>query len=90
LYENLCAVVVFPPFTICQVVELAGKGYLFPSGITRFTVAPRALRIEYPLSELESSATQEEKNRRLQAWIQERLTAKGVRFYAEPTVLFDE
>ncbi|MBN2503227.1 MAG: hypothetical protein JXB38_20790 [Anaerolineales bacterium] len=90
LYENLCAVIVFPPFTIRQVLELAGKGHLFPSGITRFTVAPRALRIEYPLSELESNDSLEAKNQRLQAWIQERVTSKGVRFYAEPTVLFDE
>lgn len=89
-YEGLSGLVIFPHFEVHEVMTLAGKGLLFPAGITRFTIAPRALRVNYPLAELAAPKSLEEKNRALQQWIQERIARKGVRYYAEPTVLFDE
>jgi len=82
--------VIFPRFDIDHVMQLAGAGYLLPTGVTRFTVSPRALHINYPLSELQVDKPLEEKNAALQAWMQERLARKGVRYYAEATYLFDE
>ena len=38
LYKDLCAVVVFPPFEIADVIELCSQGNLMPAGITRFTI----------------------------------------------------
>lgn len=90
MYEGLSGLVVFPHFEVDEVMRMAGQGVLFPPGITRFTIAPRALRLNYPLAELAAPKPLEEKNRALQAWIQERIARKGVRYYAEPTVLFDE
>ena len=90
LHPDLAGVVIFPPFSIPQVLDAIGKGHLFPAGITRFTIAPRALRLHYPLEALAAAASLQEKNFALQQWIQERLARKGVRYYAEPTVLFDE
>ncbi len=90
VHPDLAGVVIFPPFAVAQVLEAVAQGHLFPAGITRFTVAPRALRLYYPLEALAAADTLEEKNRELQRWVQERLARKGVRFYAEPTVLFDE
>ncbi len=90
LYKDLCAVVVFPPFQVREVLELCGQGHHFPAGITRFTVSPRALRVNYPLDELAANKSLEEKNAALQQWVQERVARKGVRYYAEATVLFDE
>lgn len=90
LHPDLAGVVVFPPFSIPQVLGAVARGYRFPAGITRFTVAPRALRLYYPLERLAAAGKLEDKNRELQQWLQERLARKAVRYYAEPTVLFDE
>jgi hypothetical protein len=90
IYPTLGGLVIFPNFAIGDVLRLAGQGHLLPTGITRFTISPRALHLNYPLDELESADPIEEKNARLERWIQERLAHKGMRFYAEATVLFDE
>jgi hypothetical protein len=90
VYPDVSGLVIFPHFDVADVLELAGAGYLLPAGITRFTIAPRALHINYPLSELAADKPLAEKNAALQLWIQKRIASKGVRYYAEPTFLFDE
>lgn len=90
IYPQLCGVVVFPQFQIEDVLRLAGQGYLLPGGITRFTIAPRALHLNYPLAELAADKPLEQKNTELYKWVQERVARKGVRYYAEPTFLYDE
>lgn len=90
IYEDLSGLVIFPPFQISEVQQLTSEGYLFPPGITRFSIAPRALRLNYPLEALEADQSLEEKNSALTQWIQAKMAKKSVRFYAEPTVLFDE
>lgn len=89
-YRNLTAVVVYPPFRVEEVLQLCQAGILLPPGITRFAVSPRALRVNYPLDELGADKPLEAKNEALQAWIKERVARKGVRYYVEPTVLYDE
>ena len=89
-YPRWAGLVLFPRFRAEQVLEVAWQGYKFPAGLTRFKITPRALRLHYPLDELAADRPLDEKNRRLQAWLAERLQAKAVRYYAEPTVLFDE
>jgi hypothetical protein len=89
-YPQLCGLVVFPMFEVSDIMALAGAGYLLPAGITRFTISPRALHVNYPLSELAADKPLAEKNAQLQLWIQERVASKGIRYYAEPTFLFDE
>jgi hypothetical protein len=90
LYEDITAIISYPQFQIEEVFEFCKARILFPSGITRFRITPRALKINYPLDELASEKTLEEKRNNLKAWLQERLSQKGVRFYAEPTLIFDE
>ena len=90
MYDKLCAVVVYPPFSVKDVLELTSKGVLLPPGVTRFSVSPRALRVNYPLEGLSSNKTLPEKNTDLESWIGERMARKGIRFYTESTVLFDE
>ncbi len=90
LYPDISGVVIFPPFKIREVQALVEQGHLFPPGITRFIVSPRALRVNYPLAELAADAPLETKRAQLQAWLQERLASKGVRYYAEATVLYDD
>lgn len=90
LYEDITAIISYPQFQIQEVFELCKAGILFPSGITRFRITPRALKINYPLDELASNKPLEEKRNNLHTWLQERLSRKGVRFYAESTLIFDE
>jgi L-serine kinase (ATP) / ParB family transcriptional regulator, heme-responsive regulator len=90
VYTNLSGLIIFPQFKIRDVLRLAGAGYLLPTGITRFTISPRALHVNYPLYELAADKSLEEKNNDLQRWVQSRINKKGVRYYAEATFLFDE
>lgn len=90
IYSDLTALIIFPRFETRTVLTLAGRGSLLPTGITRFTVSPRALHLNYPLHELSSCKALSDKNAYLQQWIQERAKNKGVRYYAEATFLFDE
>jgi hypothetical protein len=90
LYPSLSALVIFPLFDILDVMSLAGQGYLLPTGITRFTISPRALHINYPLYELAAHKSLEEKNNLLKEWLSRRISKKGIRYYAEATFLYDE
>ncbi|MDH5508123.1 MAG: ParB N-terminal domain-containing protein [Anaerolineae bacterium] len=90
LYDNLSGIVIFPPFLIEDVLALCAAGNLLPAGITRFTISPRALRVNYSLDELSSSKSIELKNETFERWMHERVARKGVRYYSEATVLFDE
>lgn len=90
VYPDLTALVIFPHFKIKTVLKLAGQNILLPTGITRFTVSPRALHLNYPLHELSSGKPLEYKQEYLKRWIEERVKKKGVRLYSEATFLFDE
>jgi len=90
VHPDLTALVIFPRFEVTTVLTLAGRGDLLPTGITRFTVSPRALHLNYPLHELSSGKPIQYKEAYLQHWVQERIKNKGVRHYAEATFLFDE
>ncbi|HEY6867203.1 MAG TPA: hypothetical protein VI792_08100 [Candidatus Eisenbacteria bacterium] len=90
-YPEVTALVVFPHFEPAEVVELATSGDRMPAGITRHLIRWRALRINVPLDRLaDRSLGIEEKNRWLREWTQTKLAQRHVRFYEEPTVLFDE
>lgn len=89
-YPDMACLVIFPNFEVRDVVTAAAEGIYFPSGITRFLVSPRALRMNYPLDRLSASKSIEEKQAELQSWISERMQKRQVRFYAESTFLFDE
>ncbi len=82
--------VVLPRFRIEEILYLVGEGHLLPAGSTRFTISPRALYLNYPLDELTSDKSLEEKDNSLQKWLQARIAKKGVRYYGEATFLFDE
>jgi hypothetical protein len=90
LYRELTAIVVFPHYDPAEILDLARDGIPLPAGITRHIIPRRALRLNYPLERLAGAHSLAEKNAELQEWLRERLAAKGVRYYAEPTVLFDE
>jgi hypothetical protein len=90
IYPDLTALVIFPSFKIKTVLKLASQKVVLPTGITRFTVSPRALHLNYPLHELSSGKPIEYKEAYLSQWVEERVKKKGVRLYSEATFLFDE
>lgn len=90
IHADLTALFIFPRFDVRLVLDLASQGGMLPTGITRFTVSPRALHLNYPLHELSSAKPIEYKETYLQRWVQERIKKKNVRYYAEATFLFDE
>jgi len=90
VYSDLTALLIFPRFLTKTVLKLAGQNIVLPTGITRFTVSPRALHLNYPLHELSSGKPIEYKEAYLQQWVEERVKNKRVRHYVEATFLFDE
>lgn len=90
-HPEVQALVIFPRFDPAEVIDLAGAGEYLPAGITRHLIRWRALRTNVPVAMCEDTTRSlEDKNAWLQAWVAERLTKREVRFYEEPTVLFDE
>jgi len=90
IYHDLTGLIIFPSFKIKTVLNLAAQQIVLPTGITRFTVSPRALHLNYPLHELSSGKPLEYKEAYLKQWVEERVKKKGVRLYSEATFLFDE
>jgi hypothetical protein len=82
--------VVFPVHTKNDLVALAQSGAVLPAGITRHIIPGRALRVNAPLSLLRNPQPLAEKQTWLDTWLHERRAERGVRYYAEPTFLFDE
>jgi hypothetical protein len=73
------------------VIDLAGAGEYLPAGITRHLIRWRALRVNVPIAMcVDPIKSLEEKNAWIRGWTAERLTQREVRFYEEPTVLYDE
>lgn len=90
VHRDLTGLIIFPRFKVKTVLKLAGRKTVLPTGITRFTVSPRALHLNYPLHELSSGKPVEYKREYLKQWVDERVKKKGVRMYTEATFLYDE
>lgn len=88
--KRLAAVMVFPKYKPDEIIRLAMNGAKVPMGITRHIIPGRALRVNLPLDILESEQSLEEKNNWLDAWLQEKMRNRNVRYYQEPVFLFDE
>jgi hypothetical protein len=90
-HPEVQALVVFPRFDPAEVIDLAGAGEYLPAGITRHLIRWRALRVNVPIAMcVDPIKSLEEKNAWIRGWTAERLTQREVRFYEEPTVLYDE
>jgi len=90
VYPDVIALVIFPNYEPAEVLALARDGELLPPGLTRHLVQGRVLRTNFPLGELKSADPLEDKNERLQEWLQRKFEQRDVRYYGEATFLFDE
>lgn len=88
--KRLAAVMVFPKYKPDEIIQLALSGAKVPMGITRHIIPGRALRVNLPLEVLESEQSLKAKNEWLDAWLQEKMKNRNVRYYQEPVFLFDE
>lgn len=88
-YPDMAAVVVFPEYTVSQVLQAAQAGRRFPAGITRFIIPERVLHADIEIDPLTREAPLHEKNR----WLHEQLLEKNrqgkIRYYAESIYLLD-
>ena len=90
-HPEVQALVIFPRFDPSEVIDLASAGEYLPAGITRHLIRWRALRVNVPIALCEDpTRSLDEKNAWITEWMSERQTRNQVRFYEEPTVLFDE
>lgn len=90
-HADATTLVVFPHFDPAEVLELTASGEKLPAGITRHLIRWRALHINIEISRLQDLKTPlAEKNAWLEAHLMEKFNHREVRFYEEPTVLFDE
>lgn len=89
-YDGAAVLVAFPTFQPEEVMGLASNGAKLPAGITRHVIPQRALRVNVPLHILQQDRPLEEKNGWLHEQIKKRLLNREIRYYQEPTVLFDE
>ncbi|MBI2952090.1 hypothetical protein HYY27_08350, partial [bacterium] len=84
------ALIAFPRYTKEEIVALTLADAKLPAGITRHLIAGRALRINLGLELLRSDMSLKSKNVQLRDIIRQKVLDRKVRFYREPTFLFDE
>ncbi len=89
-YGEAGMLVVFPAFSKGEILEMAHNGVKLPTGITRHVIPGRALRVNVPLARMRSEEPLEALEAWLRAWMREKVLNHEVRYYAEPTFLFDE
>lgn len=89
-YPRFCALIVFRKLLKDELVAVTNEGMRIPSGITRIILPKRALRVNVPLDILRFDVLVDQKNFWLQNRINEQIRDKSIRFYHEPTFLFDE
>lgn len=89
-HPHFGALVAFPDFAKQDIRAVAEAGHRLPSGVTRILVPRRVLGFDLQLALLKSSLPLEEKRRWLADEIQHRVSGHRVRYYQEPTFVFDD
>jgi len=89
-HPHFGALVAFPDFAKEDIRAVAEAGDRLPSGITRILVPRRVLGFDLQLALLKSSLPLEEKRHWLADEIQHRVSSHRVRYYQEPTFVFDD
>jgi L-serine kinase (ATP) / ParB family transcriptional regulator, heme-responsive regulator len=89
-YDGVSGLIVFPPYTPDDIIALAVSGSKVPTGITRHIISHRALRVNIPLTLLESPEPLDKKNAWWHEQVKRKLASNEIRLYQESTYLFDE
>lgn len=89
-FPDLTGVVVFPVYTLDQILQITDSGNVMPSGITRSIIPGRVMRLNADFDLMTSDMGLEEKNKRLYDLVMDKLANDQARYYAEPIYLLDE
>jgi len=89
-YPNFETLITFREFTKDDFMRIIASGVKLPAGITRVFLPKRALGLNVPLEIMKSELTLSDKNRWLDQYILHMVKNKTIRFYREPTFVFDE
>ncbi len=89
-YPEFQALIEFQRFTKDELRQMVENGLTLPTGVTRVFLPKRALGLNISLDFLRMNEDLEQKNKRLQSMIQGRIREKSIRFYREPTFVFNE
>jgi hypothetical protein len=89
-HPHFGALVAFPDFAKSEVRAVAEGGHLLPSGVTRILVPRRVLGFNLRLPLLKSNLPLEEKRRWLAEEMRHKVAEHKVRYYQEPTFVFDD
>ena len=89
-HPHFGALVSFPDFAKSDVRAVAEGGHLLPSGVTRILVPRRVLGFNLRLPLLKSNLPLEEKRRWLAEEMRHKVSEHKVRYYQEPTFVFDD
>jgi hypothetical protein len=89
-HPHFGALVSFPDFAKSDVRAVAEGGHLLPSGVTRILVPRRVLGFNLRLPLLKSNLPLEEKRRWLAEEMRHKVAEHKVRYYQEPTFVFDD
>ncbi len=89
-HPHFGALVTFPDFAKSEVRAVAEEGHLLPSGVTRILVPRRVLGFNLRLPLLKSNLPLEEKRRWLAEEMRHKVAERKVRYYQEPTFVFDD
>lgn len=89
-YGDWTALIEFPTLSIEDVMDAAIGQDLLPAGVTRFLVPDRVLRVNMPLSLLNSSKGLGSKQAALNELLAERARTGRIRRYSEPVFILDD
>jgi hypothetical protein len=89
-FPDITALVVYPKYTVAQILQIAQAGQVVPAGITRFIIPGRVLRVNVDLDYLKADLPLSEKNEWLRQFVIDKLKTNRARYYAEPVYLLDE
>jgi L-serine kinase (ATP) / ParB family transcriptional regulator, heme-responsive regulator len=90
-HPTAAALIAFRAYQPEDIMRAALDGDFLPPGVSRHIVHGRAIRVNYPMIDLRDPYTPlDRKNESLRRWLQEKVAARRVRYYAEATFQFDE
>lgn len=90
LYADFRCLILLPRFSVEEILCVTKAGLLFPAGLTRFIITPRALHVNYPLDWLRANEPIGKKREQMVKWLGDEIAKRRIRFYAESAFLFDE
>jgi len=89
-FPRLSGLFVFPSFTVDQVLQISKAGKVLPTGITRFIIPKRVLRMNLDLKRLKQDEPASLKSVWLNQVIDDLFANRRIRYYEEPLYLLDE